>query len=254
MLETILFNLRSVGRPTYKTHNGRKYLVAPLSLIVPGVLNGSQGPLFYSPLEIRKNHLDWNGIPLVSYHPQSLDGSHLSANDTAVLEKQGIGFVQGSQIARNGGLRAEGWFDVEKTRKVNNSILTALQSGQQIELSTGLYTDNIPAADGSNFNGKYYSHHATNYRPDHVAILPDQIGACSLNDGCGVYNQRYFDGALSGISFNVDEQTSTAIAEPIEEFLEGEDEEDECHCGGTCGKCGGELAANAESDKPQCPT
>ena len=25
---------------------------------------------------------------------------------------------------------------------------------------------------------------------DHVAILPDQTGACSLNDGCGVFNQQ----------------------------------------------------------------
>jgi hypothetical protein len=27
---------------------------------------------------------------------------------------------------------------------------------------------------------------ARNYRPDHLAVLPDQRGACSLTDGCGV--------------------------------------------------------------------
>jgi len=164
--------------------NGREHLVAPLTLIVPGVLSGSQGPLFYPPDEIGKNPSAWNHVPIVVYHPKSNDGSHVSARDPDVLDRQGIGVVL--RARSNGKLIAEGWFDVEKTRKVDRRILQALEAGKQIELSTGLYTDNEPAPANSNHNGKPYSHIARNYRPDHLAILPDLTGACSIQDGCGV--------------------------------------------------------------------
>ena len=116
-------------------------------------------------------------------HPYD-NGQPISARDPAVLNKSGIGFVFRSQA--NGKLTAEGWFDVEATQRVNNQIFTALEAGQPIELSTGLYTDNEPAGQGATFNGIPYTYIARNYRPDHLAILPDQKGACSIADGCGV--------------------------------------------------------------------
>lgn len=186
-LETITVN--RIGKAKYATKDGRQYLVAPMTLIVPGVLAGSQGALYYPPDEIAREHQSWNGVPLVSYHPTAMNGKHLSANDEKVLEKQGIGEFQDGEITSDGKLRGNGWFDVERTKKINNRILTALRSGQPIELSTGLYTDNQPAPAGSHFKGKPYTHIARNYRPDHVAILIDQTGACSIHDGCGVYNQ-----------------------------------------------------------------
>lgn len=179
-----------IGKPHYVVKNGRGYYVAPMTLIVPGVLNGSQGALYYPPEEIARDHGAWNGIPLVSYHPTSLSGGHLSASDDGVLDKQGIGDFFGSHINDKGMLRGQGWFDVEKCNKVNRNILNSVKAGKQIELSTGLYTDNHPAPQGSHFQGKPYTHIARNYRPDHVAILADQVGACSLRDGCGVYNQE----------------------------------------------------------------
>jgi hypothetical protein len=86
---------------------------------------------------------------------------------------------------------AEGWFDIEKTKKIDPRVFNALEKGNKLELSTGLDTDNIPAAIGAAWNGRNYTHVARNYRPDHLAILPDQIGACSISDGCGVLvNQK----------------------------------------------------------------
>jgi hypothetical protein len=35
-----------VGRSRRETLNGREYIVAPVTLIVPGVLNGSKGALY----------------------------------------------------------------------------------------------------------------------------------------------------------------------------------------------------------------
>jgi hypothetical protein len=179
--------LNRLGKAHYVVKNGRGYYVAPMTLIVPGVLNGSQGALYYPPDEIARDHHAWNGIPLVSYHPTSMTGGHLSAQDDGVLDKQGIGDFFGSHINDKGMLRGQGWFDVEKCNKVNRQIINAVKAGKQIELSTGLFTDNHPAPQGSHFQGKPYTHIARNYRPDHVAILVDQVGACSLHDGCGVH-------------------------------------------------------------------
>ena len=168
--------------------NGRDYIVAPLTLIVPGVLNGSKGALYYPPEEVSRDPDVWNGVPIVVYHP-TRNGVHVSARDPDVLDKQGIGMVLRSKAG--GKLTAEGWFDVEATRRVDNRVLQALEAGSRMELSTGLFTENEPAR--GTFNGKPYDAIARNYKPDHLAILPDQVGACSVNDGCGVMVNQWFE-------------------------------------------------------------
>lgn len=180
-MEQLTANLSGATRRA--TLNGREHIVAPLSLIVPGVLNGSKGPLYYPQEEIARSAKLWNHVPIVVYHPL-VDGQHVSARDPDVLNAQGIGVIL--RAAANGKLTAEGWFDVEQTRKIDNRILEALEAGKPIELSTGLFTDNEIAPDGSAYEDKPYSFVARNYRPDHLAILPDQVGACSVKDGCGV--------------------------------------------------------------------
>jgi hypothetical protein len=187
-VEIIVANL--AGQSRHVTQNGREYIVAPLILIVPGVLSGSNGPLLYPPEEVAADPLAWNNMPLVAYHPTK-NGVPVSARDPEILESRGIGYVFRTHVS-NGRLKAEGWFDVELTRKVdtylpdNAKILPRLEAGLPIELSTGLFTYNEPAPEGATWNGIAYSATARNYRPDHVAVLPDQVGACSLRDGCGV--------------------------------------------------------------------
>ena len=180
-MEKLIANL--AGATRRERLGGREYLVAPLTMIVPGVLNGSKGALYYPDDEIAKSPSAWNHMPIVAYHPVE-NGVHVSARHPAVLDKQGIGYVFGAKA--EGKLTAEGWFDVERTEAVDNRILQALEEGRQLELSTGLFTDNELAEEGATHNGKTYEYVARNYRPDHLAILPDQIGACSVKDGCGV--------------------------------------------------------------------
>lgn len=167
-----------------ETLNGREYIVVPTRLMVSGVLNGSKGPLFYPQEEINKDEGAWNGMPLVVYHPVR-NGQNVSARDPDILNSQGVGFVFKANT-RKGPLDAESWFDVEKTRKVDKRILDNIESGKPIEVSTGLFTTNEPAPANASHKGKPYDFIATDYRPDHLAILPDQTGACSMDDGCGV--------------------------------------------------------------------
>lgn len=179
--------INRTGAYRKETLNGREHYVVPVAMITPGVLKGSKGALYYPPEEIVKNYDAWNGMPLVVNHP-TIQGRAVSARTPTVLESHGIGTVLNSRINKNGKLVAEGWFDVEKTRLIDARILNWIEQGAQIELSTGLFTDNIPVKNTKDavYNGKQYTHVARNYRPDHLAILPDELGACSIKDGCGV--------------------------------------------------------------------
>lgn len=165
--------------------HGRDYLVAPATLIVPGVLAGSQGALLYPPDEVARDPQAWNGVPLLHYHP-TRNGVSVSGRDPEILGSQQLGVVYRARARPGGPLRAEAWFDVELTRQVNPSLLGRLLGGRPVELSTGLWTENVPAPAGSHYRGRPYTHVARNYRPDHLAVLPDQVGACSLQDGCGI--------------------------------------------------------------------
>ena len=148
-------------------------------MIVPGVLNGSQGPLFYPLNEISKGTDAWNNMPIVENHP-----TEGSARTPDIINEFGMGTVFNAET--NGKLVAEGWFDVEKTRIVNHHLLIKLQQNKPIELSTGLYTTNVAAPKGAVFNNVAYSAIATEHRPDHLAVLPTSEGACSVKQGCGV--------------------------------------------------------------------
>lgn len=186
-METIVANLSGVIR--YVTWNGREYLVAPMTMIVPGVLEGSEGPILYPDAVVNQDPDAWNGMPIVLNHPSAPgpDGKPIpvSARTPAVLEQSGLGWVFNANV--NGKLGAEGWFDIEKCNRVDHRIIANLKAGKPLELSTGLVRMRRTAAvAGSIYNGKPYSSVANGYDPDHLAVLPDKTGACSTADGCGV--------------------------------------------------------------------
>jgi hypothetical protein len=170
-----------------ETLGGKEFIVTHGTIIVPGVLPGSQGALYYPPEECGRNAYAWDHMPITLYHPM-LNGVGVSAHNPDVLEKQGLGFIRDTTM--NGKLGTEMWFDVDRTRRLDGRVLRMLENAQKIELSTGLFTDNDPAGLNAHYNGRGYDAVARNYRPDHIAILPDQVGACSIADGCGVNNQQ----------------------------------------------------------------
>jgi hypothetical protein len=181
-----LLTANQVGRIRHAKLGGRDYIVAPLSMLVPGVLPGSKGPLYYPPDVVNRNPSVWNSIPIVVNHPMGINGP-TSARDPDVLNRQEIGRVFNAR--KNG--KAEGWFDVENTKRIEPRIYKALITNTPIELSTGLYTKHRKATTGSHYKGKPFDGVVTNMEPDHLAVLMDQTGACSLADGCGVLvNQK----------------------------------------------------------------
>jgi len=166
------------------TLHGRDYIVAPMVMLTEGVHKGSAGPLLYREAEIKKATQAWNMKPVVVYHPNS-NGQGVTACDPAVLNKQQIGVVLNTRWDKDKGkLRAEAWIDTKLAETVDNRVMDALENNKQMEVSTGLYTDNggVPGV----WNKEAYSAEAINHQPDHLAVLPDQIGACSIADGAGL--------------------------------------------------------------------
>ena len=184
-METISVNIS--GKTRRERLNWRAYIVAPFVSIVPGVLAGSQGQLYYPPEELSATEDAWNGIPLTNGHPVH-SGRHVSARHPKVAEQYQIGVVYGSRF--DGRLTGEAWFDETLTRSADarfgTDVYNRLEKGEAIELSTGLFTDNIPVKNRSEYNGREYTHVARNHRPDHLATLAREIGACSVADGCGI--------------------------------------------------------------------
>lgn len=186
-MELTFLAVNAIGSVRRATLHGRQFYVAPLTLIVPGVLNGSRGPLLYPAEQCAVEPARWNGMPLTKGHPkQDKDGvsNYVSARQPDILEKVGVGYVYEAKF--NGKLQAQGWFDIENCRKVDKRIIENLEQGKPIELSTGLFLDTHKAAENASHNGKPYVAVTSNYKPDHVAVLLDGQGACSLKDGCGV--------------------------------------------------------------------
>jgi hypothetical protein len=181
-LETLVANLD--GKPRWATRGGRRHLVVPLVLLrADRVLNGSKGALFYPADEVVKRPGSWNGMPLLVNHPV-VNGDHVSGRDPDVLDRWGVGAVYRDRV-ENGDRKAEGWFDEADSNRVDARIIPALEQGLPMELSTGLHLNAEPVENGSH-QGKAYVAVARDYQPDHVAVLPDSIGACSVADGCGL--------------------------------------------------------------------
>ena len=160
-----------------KKWNGKDHLVGPVIMAREIVMNG----LLYPSSELKTSIPHWNGRPVVNGHPKDGD-NYISANDPAVLEKSGLGFVFNASIDKASRQKAELWLDIEKIA-THKEIKKKIDDGDMLEVSTGLWTTHEEQA--GNFNGRDYNAIARNHKPDHLAILPNEIGACSVADGAG---------------------------------------------------------------------
>lgn len=171
-----------VGLVRNETLEGRPYLAVPMVMIKEGVLNGSDGPILYTSEELAKVPQVWNTKPVVVQHP-TLNGKSLSACDPDVLEKYRVGMIMNTSWDGQR-LKAEAWLEPSRLEAVDSRVLNAVQKGEMMEVSTGLFSE-IEQKPGV-FKGRHYKGVVRNLRPDHLAILPDSIGACSIADGAGL--------------------------------------------------------------------
>lgn len=159
---------------------GKDYLVVPMVVLKQGVLNGE----FVPEDEILRHFQAWNGRPVPIRHPKSGE-DYVSANSIDVLNSSVIGHFFNATY-EDGALKGEAWIDYQKAKTLGDEaamIVQRLESGNQFDVSTGYWRD-FDASPGE-YGGIAYNGIARNLRPDHIAILPDEQGACSWKDGCG---------------------------------------------------------------------
>lgn len=145
--------------------------------MVAGVLNGA----LVTAEELARSVESWNGRPVPILHPTE-DGQPISANWPDIIERT-AGQVFNARMDGDR-IRAEFWLDEQRMDATGHApLLAAMTEGQTIEVSTGYVCDLVEEA--GEFNGKAYANKHVNLRPDHVALLPGEVGACSIDDGCG---------------------------------------------------------------------
>lgn len=216
-LQHLAINLTASRKLVRKdTMEGREYTVVPMVMMKEGVLNGSQGPLYYPPEEIAKLPEVWNHKPVVVYHPQ-INGQGVSACSPDILTAQKIGVIMNTKYdAETKRLLAEAWIEEVRCKKVDNRVWKAIEDEKPMELSTGLFTEN-EAVENGKFGDRPYTFIARNYKPDHLAVLPDQVGACSLKDGAGFIRNELFatdQRTDNSISFDdIRQQLTTVLRE-----------------------------------------
>jgi hypothetical protein len=187
--------------------DGKEWLVGPVVLITVGVHNG----LYYPAEELAKFPQAWNGRPVPVFHTYDESGNPTTANDPELLERQSIGQIF-NVAYKSQKLQGELWIDPEKAAKVYSDIIPMLENNQMLEVSTGLFLEEID--EEGEWEGEEYRAIAVNYRPDHLALLPGLEGACSIADGAGFprFNTKKFV-VLSGEEIPQEMQEELSINE-----------------------------------------
>lgn len=145
--------------------------------LVEGVLNGR----FVPAGEFGAFAQSWNGMPVVLRHPKQNGGSaRVPAPDVPE-----IGRFYNAAIDKNR-LIGEFWLDKQTLEALPEGevLIHKIMNAHPVEVSTGYFSESWPEA--GKWNEKDYTLIDKNIKPDHIAILPDEIGACSIKDGCGM--------------------------------------------------------------------
>ncbi len=209
-METLVANL-ALSKVQKKTLAGRSYLVAPVAMIVEGVFAGNQGPILYEQSDITKSVASWNHKPITVGHPKRGD-QFVSGCLPESIEDFGVGMVLNtSWNSRTKKLRAEAWFDETRLDVVlgGSAIKAALAKQEPMEVSTGLFVDKEVLS--GQYNGKEFTGKARNFRPDHLAVIVNGVGACSLKDGAGLLVNK--DSQATDVNPQSGENLATTDAE-----------------------------------------
>lgn len=177
------YKLKTDGAPTIGTYEGKEHLVIPVVMMVEGVHHGSAGAIYHSIEELGRFPGAWDGIPVVVRHPQDEEGNYVSANSPEILAEYKVGRIFHTHVDGKK-LKSEAWVLQSKLSSVSPMANEKVTNNEIMEVSVGVYTEN-EQVEGEYADEKYTAI-ARNHRPDHLALLPDEKGACSTEDGCGL--------------------------------------------------------------------
>lgn len=187
--QSITLNITPGAKTRVEMLEGREHVVVPMVMMVEGVHNGSSGPIMYPWEELSKTPQIWNQKPVVVYHPTG------SACDPDVVNNRKIGVIMNAKADEKGKrIPAEAWLERSRADVVDKRIFAAIDKNEMMELSTGLFVD--AELTSGEWKGEEFGAIARNHRADHLALLPDKIGACSINDGAGLLRNEMKKGKM----------------------------------------------------------
>lgn len=165
-----------------KTDDG--YLIRDAVPVVDDVvMNGG----LYPAAEIATSYQSMSGVPAPIGHPEDETGAFISAQNGEGLRKfyagatcENLRYVGGRVLMDVAINEAQAMAHPDGPR-----LIAALAGGEPVHLSTGLLLQREQRAGNS--KGKDYTWVARNMQFDHVAILLDQPGAATPDDGVGMW-------------------------------------------------------------------
>jgi len=197
------------------------YRIYPCVLLVEGVHHGAGSePVYYSSAVINASTMAWNNMPVTIGHPVNQVGEYILCNsDGAIRAQWEIGTVRNVRF-EGGKLKADLWLNVARANSFNPQLLTFLDNGGQLDVSTGLLAlqDNVAGS----WNNEEYAAKVLEIIPDHLALLPNQKGACSWDDGCGVRVNKGVE-QKPNLVYIYNEQEMGVKLEKIRRYVDGLD-------------------------------
>lgn len=174
--------LNEIGSVRQERLNGRKYLVAPTKPM--RAMDLDQG--YVPKRQIRRSEKAWNGTPVTLNHPHDENGNLVSASSTPeIAGKTNLGYLYNVESVENGEmLEGEVWIDRHNAESIGGQaeeLVEKLENGEKVSVSTSYFGDRL---DPGNYDGEHREKVMGNLRPDHLALLPNKEGRCSIEDGC----------------------------------------------------------------------
>jgi hypothetical protein len=175
----VLNNKKSFKNIKVELYDGVEHLVLPVIAAKEMVMN----EMFY-PADVLKDSVsEWEGTVVTMNHPQ-INNVGVSAKTKRVQELNRVGTFFNTTFTDDNKLKGEIWLNEKKTTDLGyGHVIDTILNGGKLEVSTGLRGDYIHM--NSSYKGKNYKKVIKQIRPDHLAILTNEEGACSLKDGCG---------------------------------------------------------------------
>lgn len=159
--------------------NGRDVMVIPSAVAkFDTVLN----EIFYPREELEASYQGLNRTPAPLGHPV-LNGQHVSAHDPQAINEFWSGAWNESARIEGDRVMADMILDVEyaKRHPQGQALLDAVNAGEPVSTSTGLYMEREPSPEGSD-----YKFIGRNYVFDHNAILLNEAPAIGTDEGIGL--------------------------------------------------------------------
>ena len=180
----VRFVLNRRSKVRYQKLDGIEHAIVPTTMMVEGVHAGNHGPLYYSANQLSKTLSGWDHKPSVVYHPKGENGGYISACTPEVIDSSKIGILLNTRFTAKKQQQTDVWIDIGKSERVDPRVMEAVRNESPMNVSTGMHFRVVGPAGV--WNGEDYVAEVGDFTPDHLAILPDIPGACSIQDGAGL--------------------------------------------------------------------